>query len=296
MRSATRRRAAALAALIVFVIALPGCFGERPSPPLGYSVTGVWELEAAPFGMLDVGSVPIRVELEDLGNGVIDVRSSWLNIPIHTTGRVNEASTDDATLTVRVDAPRIAKGTIHAYFRGERVAGVAEGTYVVGRRTGSGKGTFLGERASAVVGATGVPFVDGVADALQSSLGAAYATPTTIQAGMVGLAGLLGPVLISLLAGTARLGRRGRAVLAEGERPDSLVLKGARAAGHLAFFEYLKVDEEGFCEVTQKLAAFDPTQPARDDGVRGISYHTIEAEDGRTLVSVPDLVLIVQLL
>lgn len=296
MRNATRRRAAALAALIVSAFVLAGCFGERPSPPLGYSVTGVWELEAAPFGMLDVGSVPIRVELEDLGNGVIDVRGSWLGIPIRTTGRVEEASTDDATLTVRVDAPRIAKGTVHAYFHGERVSGVAEGTYVVGRETGRGKGTFLGERASLVVGATGLPAIDGIAAALQGALGAAYATPTTIQAGTIGAAALVGPVLVWLLAGIARLGRRGGAVRAEGERPDSLVLKGARAAGHLAFFEYLKVDEEGLCEVTDRLTAFDPTRPAGDDGVRGISYRTIEGEDGRTLVSVPDLVLIVQLL
>jgi len=113
---------------------------------------------------------------------------------------------------------------------------------------------------------------------------------------MVGLAGLLGPALIWLLAGIARMGRRGRAVLAEGERPDSLVLRGARAAGHLAFFKYLNVAEEGLCELTEKLAAFDPNRPAGDDGVRGVTYQTIEGEDGRTLVSVPDLVLIVQLL
>lgn len=252
------------------------------------TVTGTWDLDASPFATVDQGSVPIHVELEDLGGGLVDVRSSWQGIPVIAFGRLR-----GNVLRVGVDTPRVASGVVMAYFDGEKVSGTADGTYASGRRRLPGKGVFTGARSSGIVGSTGYAGVDSLAGYLQRSIGAVYPTPDTLRAGAAAILAVIGCLVLMLVWRLGRAGRVGRAVVAEGRRPLTRVLTGAKAAGHLLYYEYLSVTEDELLEPTGKLAAFDPGVPAKEDGVRGVRYETIQVGE-RTLVAVRSLILIVQ--
>lgn len=282
----------AVAILLTCVLVSAGCAaGERVPQPLGYTVSGRWELHAEELGDPEGKTVVLVAELEDLGDGRVEVRGSWRGIPVSAVAHLEGTS----TLEVPIDTPRVAKGLVVAEFEGERVNGTAEGSYVSGRRRGTGKATFEGDRISLDVGKTGVPGLDAAAESLQSAIGGVFPRPDFFRGSVGADLAVLGTLALMLVARVARSGRKGRAVRADGPYLDTRVLRGAKAASHLAHHEYISVTEDGLCESTEKLEGFDPAQPAGEDGVRGVSYRTITDDRGRVLVVVSDLMAIVQM-
>jgi hypothetical protein len=296
VKSGTRRRAVLAAAVLAFGALLPsaGCgrrslAPETPSAPLGRSVTGVWSIKAAPFG-LDVSTqVPVIVQLEDLGGGKVEVTTKWLEVPVHAVGRLQAN-----VMSVRVDIPRTARGLVVAHFNGDNVQGNASGSYQVGTKWYKGQGVFSGVRGDQQIGQTDYPLLDNISARLWPIVGATYATPDAVRAASAAGVAAAGALILSMLAALAMVGSAGRGIRVEGPIMDTIVLRGVKAASHLVYYEYLSIDEARRCAARPKLLGFDPSKPATEDGVRGVAYETFE-EDGKTFVSIPDLVLIVQL-
>jgi hypothetical protein len=292
VKSGTSRLAALAAAALISLSG--GCARSAPpaatASPGAASVTGVWDIQAAPFGMDVSIQTPGKVQLEDLGDGRVDIYLRWNEYPIHVIGHL-----EGHVMSVHVNIPRVGRGLVVAHFNGDNVEGNAVGSYPVGAKYAKGQGVFKGtRRVGAPIGRTGVAVVDSIGDSLWRWIGAVYPIPDLVRASASAAAAFIGAVAFSMLGAFAMVGKGGRAVRSEGGVLDTIVLRGEKAAGHLVFFHYLALDESGRCEVRPKLLAFDPSKAASEDGVRGISFSTFEA-DGMTFISIRDLVLIVQL-